>query len=582
MERFNLKWIKKDYTAYSEYVREWFLSRDMAEELFYKIKDSLLLNEISSYFSVPDHLKKKMEVFWKQNIFRHIAPFANQYAMAEYLIAKNKYSRVTVLVFNLGPFLKAYSKANIKIVVLPFFLNYHKIYERVNRTLSLKRLINTSLPLKRLGKKKNQPEGKSIKTESFKVAFFPHKGVLYGKLFVKDHFYSKDIRSPFFKANILHISLNEAPNELSDSYKYYDANNIPYMDSKEISKRNKDLLLDCLKLIFKERKKVSSDLCKYGLDFVFMAMLAFYQINRYYFILTSLKGLKVALCGYDFLFPIELSIACSLKGVKVCASQERFFQAFHPQLYLIFDYYFIASPKVSEQGLKNCFIEHCIPSGLVRVDNLFDYEQKNIPDGKYDVIKKNKKLVLALDYHLPTNAFEDINYRYGIATVKNIRRFYKDLIRLATDFPSLHIVIKGKETKSYESPYIADIVDSINSLENIEIELDLEKYNPYYIAEKADLTIALHTSLVDELLAAGRKVLLYEVSDHIKTIFNYDNLLILVKDYKSLKYHIQNFLNGIYLTKDEIDNIKKHLYGNYYDGKVKERIQGTLEQLTSN
>lgn len=586
IERFNVKWIKKEYVDCSEYERGFFFAKEFADVIFKKVDNAHSINEISKHFSIPESLQKKIEVVWKKNISDFILLFSHQYAAAVYLINKKRYKKVTLIAFNsMASFLQDQFKSNMKVVVFPALSFLGTTFEILKKKVSVKHLKNFVGRERKPNKTQNNLQkynAKKIDVEKFKVAFFPHQGIFYAKSFVKDHFYNNNSESPLFKSNILHISLNEKKKghmpHIVNSLKYYDESKIPYIDSSDLNCSKKRHLIDYCKLLIKMKGKVLNDLYRYGIDFLIMASLAFYKINEYRFIVSRLKSLRVALAGYDILFPCELSIALALSGVKVCANQERLIQAFYPHTYLIFDYYFVAGEGVVERGLKNCHIENCLPVGLVRVDKLFEYEKKNIFDEKYDLIKKTKKLVLVLDYHLPPNDFEDIQSRGGVATVKNMRRFYNDLVNLALEFPSLHIVIKGKMVESYKSSYISDIVERIKQIENIDIELDLEKYDAYYIAEKADLTIACHTSLADELLAAGRKVIFYEISDYMAIYFDYDNLPIIVKDYKALKCHVQNFLNGIYLNADTINKLKE-FYSNCYHGKVRETIQSSLEQL---
>ncbi len=187
---------------------------------------------------------------------------------------------------------------------------------------------------------------------------------------------------------------------------------------------------------------------------------------------------------------------------------------------------------------------------------------------------------MALDFHLPANDIEDISR--AAAKVNETRQFYKDLIQLASEFPSLYIIIKGKLANSYKSSYISDIVEEINKVDNMCIELDYVKYNPYYIGEKADLTIACHTSLCDELLAAGRKVIFYEITDRLNTLFNYENLPIIVSSYSELKKNVENFLKDIYLDERKINEIKEKFYSNCYHGNVQSNIQSVLEEAYKN
>ena len=53
----------------------------------------------------------------------------------------------------------------------------------------------------------------------YKVLYFPHQGIFYGDLYVKDSFYSKEIDSVFYPSNILHIELdNIVLNENQSKY----------------------------------------------------------------------------------------------------------------------------------------------------------------------------------------------------------------------------------------------------------------------------------------------------------------------------------------------------------------------------
>ena len=65
----------------------------------------------------------------------------------------------------------------------------------------------------------------NVNTLSYKVIYFPHQSIFYGGLFVKDHFYSKDINSAFYPSNILHIELENIVISENQS-KYYRDNDI--------------------------------------------------------------------------------------------------------------------------------------------------------------------------------------------------------------------------------------------------------------------------------------------------------------------------------------------------------------------
>lgn len=576
-----IRWIKKEYKEYSDFAKGRYIAGMVSENILNKTRLKSAISVVDSFFCSEREIDSKMETVWKSNIYKWVEPLAFQYAAAEYLIERLNYKKVTLVAFSsLGHFLDVGRDKRIRVVALPFLSLAGRCIESLRR----KKL---TAYLKALYKKKRRFVSEAReqttfpalpKVENFRSAYFPHVGIFYGNLFMKDHFYNNDPASPFHPTNMLHIELDKRRRpEYRESCEYYEKNGIPFIEFPDIMAGNRETTREFLALLCSSPVVFLKTVWKFGIDFFLLVCFVAWRMLKFRSAVRRLKNLKIALVGYDFLFPAELSAMLSLYGVQVCAAQERLIQAFYPQTYLVFDYYFVAGRIVQRKGLKNSFIGHCIPLGLTRVDRLFEYERDQIPDAKYDVIKKERKLVLALDYHMPSDDREDISR--PVAKIAQIREFYTNLIMLAEEFPSLHIAIKGKERSSYDNPRIADIVQEIASIENMHIELDFDTYNPYYIAEKADLTIACHTSLADELLAAGRKVIFYEISDYMETIFNYENLPIVVKNYAGLKHHVQNFLDGVYLSQDVIDRLKRDFYSDCFHGNVRGTIRSVLERL---
>lgn len=569
-------WIKEEYVKHSQFNKGNLCADRFSGIISDKVRNNSMLSIIDGFFSEDAKFKKKMDIVWRSNIYKSIEPFAFQYAAAEYLADKYHYNKITIISFNsMALILKDYFRDDIKVIVWPFLEFMGKFLEAIRR-----KKLSSYLNMLLINKKKPaaQKNNTSLDIEKFQVAYFPHLGIFYSNLFTKDQFYSKDSRSPLYPSNILHIELDKSRRgEYLDSYGYYSKNGIPFIELPDIMSGNREIIRECLNVFKRNKARFLNDVWRFGIDLSVMAFFTLWKISRFRAAVSRLKSLKIALAGYDILFPVELSAALSLCGVYVCATQERFIQAFFPSLYLCLDYYFVSGKIVVERGLKRSSIEHSIPVGLVRVDRLFEYEQKKIPDEKYDTIKKNKKLILVLDFNMPENDVENIRRFSG--KVSQAQKFYNDIINLAVEFPSLYFVVKGKYTKSYGSNYLKNIVEKINQIDNIEIEMDLNTYNPYYLSEKADLTIAIHTSLGDELLAAGRKVVFYEISDVIETIFDYDCLPIIVKDYDGLRNQVQGILNGEYLSQDVIDILKRDFYSDCFHGNVRNTIRTFLEQL---
>ena len=591
LETIGIKWIKKEYKDFSQYTKGTFQSPDFAAKIYTKVKCSRLNLAIDALLLKNEAHRMKIDVMWKYYIFKGIENFADLYAAAEYLNKTGRYGSVTVVSFNsLAHFLKDSLKGNIKSIYLPgsiFGLSFKAIACKIKSVLTM--------PFKKAAavfyKKETIREvdqnasaslaSKPFNPEAVNIAYFPHQGIYYGDLFIKDHYYSEDKNSPFLKEKILHISLGEknAPH-MAETYKYYIENDIPFIDINDIGYSKKELIGRILTLIKRMNVGCITDLFRYGFWYLVYGFLVYTSIERYRLIFSRFTNLRIVLLGYDYLFPRNLSMALSILDVKICATQERLAQAFMPDNYYIFDYYFVAGKAVKERGLKNSHIDYCIPSGMVREDLLYDYEQRQMYDEKYDTIKKHKKLVLALDYHMPSDIVDD--FSRPAAKIKQTRQFYRDLMHLAQEYPSLYIVIKGKFVNGYDSHFISDIVEEIRGFDNIEIEQNLKRYDPYFLSEKADLTIACYTSLCDELLAADRKVIFYETTDYMNTILNYDNIPIIVYDYKGLKGHVENFLKGCYLEPSKTKRLKEEFYNNCFHGNVRKNINDILEKLVSN
>ena len=585
LEKFGFIWVKRRYQEYSDYWKSYSVAVELTDKVYEKTQLSYIHRIIEKYFNiVNDNQKEKMGIFWRYYIHRIMKSFADQYAAADFLSRITPDKSITILSFNFfAVLLKKDLKNTVKLLFLPvFYLSethdrlFSFVLSKFKVYIHLLFRPAPSTPESIFQQTSSNAQGVDFK--DYSVIYFPHQGIYYDVLFKKDHFYSNEMDSPLYKSKILHISLGEKNEDyMLENYKFYQENNIPFVDINDLDYDKKALRGSFVNLIFKLNVKICSDLYNFGLFYIFYTLLIFIRIKKKYLKFSNFKKLKLALAGYEYLFPRDLAMALTLLGVKIGASQERLIIAYFPNNYLILDYYFVANDIVKNHCQKTSRIDNYIPVGLVRVDNIYEYEKKQICDEKYDTIKKNHRLVIALDYYLPSNEIEDVNR--DSAKISETRAFYCDLIRLANEFPSLFIVIKGKVLASYKSQYIFDLMEKIKQTNNLTIEMDLLKYDPYYITEKADLVIACHTSLCDELLAAGRKVIFYEISDRLKTLFDYEKLPIMVKDYEEMKYHIQNFLDEIYLSQDKIDRIKKMFFSDCYHGMVRKNIQTILENI---
>jgi len=381
------------------------------------------------------------------------------------------------------------------------------------------------------------------------------------------------MNSVFYPSNILHVELENIT--ISDNHsKYYIDNNISttILPKAEIKKLYNYLIyilgeIGLKRSIFFIRK-----------DFILFFIFLFYGAK-----FLSTKELikenynaRLVLVGYDILFPTILSLAFESLKIRTIAIQERFLPTFFSHYHFLMDTYLCNSELVCKTIKKsnNKFVNNCIPCGQIRSDILINF-QKNITT-------KNKRFtIVAFDFHSDCD-FNDnrlnvlINWRANAS-------FYKDLCNLAEGFPQVDIIIRGKNTDWTKIPFFKDVLNKVNIISNIWIDYDYSKLNKQYeLASISDLVIAKYTSIGDEIIAAGKKVIYYDYipnSSHYfaSGYFNYNNYNIYAYSYAQLKQMVQSILNGSeLLTDSELLELQVITNNTPADGKVKNRVMENL------
>ncbi len=359
----------------------------------------------------------------------------------------------------------------------------------------------------------NQPASQSDAPtlEDVEVAYFPHQGVFYSNLFLKDHFYSSEKDSPFFHEKIAHFELNEyLP---SDCFKYYRTNNIKNYDWQSLLFDKRAAVRSLIQFLVKALKHRFG-----GLDLDLLIKQAFIvwsvQISRLR--LRNLPNLKIVLIGYDILFPQPLSAACRLAGIKTVAVQERMIAAWWMTPLLV-DHYFFIGPEARD------YLKANVPArasfyelGPVR---LKDHAKACIPGLISSIREKYSSVVLAMDCHSETGWFEN-GRKFGNNWGSNML-FYEHLLSLCRDFPEAFFLLKGKNTDFAKIPFFKEIVSQFRTQPNLLILEDQDLWTPYSSVASADIGIARHTSLADEMLALGKPIIFDDYDGYPSEIYDY-------------------------------------------------------------
>lgn len=435
----------------------------------------------------------------------------------------------------------------------------------------------------------NTPMLKTPDISKYEVIYFPHESVAYGNLFLKDQFYCEDPDSPFHMTKILHIELSGSVTSKEWYRKMviaFNENRVPFCFLPSIPKRHYvNYLFDFALFFYHNFFRIKRFRMSNRLFMTLLFLRSYLQFRRYMTILGRFKKARIALVGYDILFPEILSLALERLNIKTFATQERLISSFSNSFTCILDTYLTCS-EISEEYMrkKPCSYVHQYKAvGFVRSDILYRCSN-GCEEEFYRKIKKNKRLVLAMDYHSYPDKFT--NFQQQIVNWRANKAFYKDLIRLSLRYPEIYIVLRSKNDDWCRVPDLQDVFEFMEVLPNLEVNRDFRINRGYEIASMADIVIAKHTSFADECLAAGKPVLFYDFLPNarkmISSYFDYEKYPIFVYSYEELEERIRLLLeDDFYMDKNLLENMRRRFFGDLHDGKVVKRVHEELMKLYS-
>lgn len=344
-------------------------------------------------------------------------------------------------------------------------------------------------------------EGDASKLQDVEVAYFPHQGVAFGKLFLKDQFYSSDKDSPFFREKIAHFELggNKAS---TASMEYYLENNINNYGWRTLPFDKKATIGILLRFL---GKTIRNRLRGMDIDLLIKQAWIIWTIQTHKRRLKLMPRLKIVLIGYEVLFPQTLCVACRLLGIKTVAIMERMYSTWW-DLSLLIDHYFAVGPDAISYLKARALPGVCIHElGLVRLNN---YLEADVPEIMNTIRKKYSHVVLVMDFHSEKDWFQ--NGRAFDNNWRNNMLFYDVILRICGDFPEAFFLLKSKDTHFIGIPFLKDVVGRMRAQHNLLVLEDQAMWTPFASVSAADIGLALHTSLADEMLALGKPVIIYD------------------------------------------------------------------------
>tara|TARA_Y100000590_G_scaffold18275_1_gene21771 strand:+ start:33972 stop:35852 length:1881 start_codon:yes stop_codon:yes gene_type:complete len=427
-------------------------------------------------------------------------------------------------------------------------------------------------------KNKNNKINNNQKLSNYFVAYLPHQNLKYADFFKKTYLYENDKTSPLYKEKILTIFFKETDSVSKRYLNRYKIPNINYKNFINFSKTFFEFLVNIRNLISIEFLKEFRSLNRIFIFFLFFKF-RMHIMNHINF-LNKLESLKVVYIHYDILCPQSFILACNIKGITTISCQER------PSTYtwmspLIYDTYLTIGDGFSKMFEKLGYPSKFIPIGLPRSH----YIKKQPNDAvkmklkKFLDIKKNKKIVVCFGLAVDNTK---IMHRYGDiagSSAASIIHFTEAMYFLAKNFQNLYFILRFKRLSELFDVLPKKLQEEIENKDNIEIQKSLKKYNSYDLATISDLIIGKGTSILEESLSAGKKIILYDNEGYVTSKdypLNETNLI--STDLPSLKNRVKDIIDGKYDEPQKIEKFTNEYYRSKSDKNGFDLIKDAIIQ----
>lgn len=581
LKKFNVNWLSYLDINYRCYHNGITLRRKLEEEFIIdKFKNIEFINKFSKTHNLEN---KKFEKFKLSLIGTlaengNIATESTSITLLQKLFSPDEFT-IDYYTHPISSYLllKKNNILKIKVYSIHTLLNFF--------LLNVQKLILTSLIYiysflkKSRDINKNNNNKNAYELSKYQFAYFPHQNLRYSKAYTKTFIYDDDKKSKLYKENVLTLFFNE--NTELDK-RFFRRHKIPTFDVRKlISKR---YAINRTLTFFINNFSVTNLVKKINIhDFLlfifnFRFVFNFYQYEN---LINKMKNLKAIYVFYDVLFPKTLKLICEIKGIKTISHQARIYQYsyFSP---LFYNYYLVSGDFKDLLPKYNYAVDNYINMGIIGANKIKDmklnYLKKDLINLK--VIKETKKIVLCIGLFIGTNHQQGLEGEEG-TTLKNNINFITMIYDLSCQFKSLHFIIRLKVYNFFEK-IPKEILSKIKKSQNIEINFNLNSLNIYELSNIADFIIGKQTSIMEEALSAGKKVVFYDNENHFKSMdYVLNEVDISEKNYDGLKTRLNSFLSKDY---NYLDIFKKQNYDYFSINKrlnshqiIKDTIKDIIE-----
>ncbi len=589
LRKYGIHWLSYLNVPMSVYVESFNLNFDLEEKLLKNtLSKTSLYKHIITYFKLDEIAQRKMDAALRRD-FQEDCIFegTSSISLIRYVYSSDSQLKVYYLPHSLYNFYLLNELKDERIVLLVFHsivslilsvLNYIYIliygYAKgiVLQTAKLASSIITDssvhpIPWKKVSKATQDPS-------NCEIGFFPHSNLYYSDFFKKTYLYEDNPQSIFHKDKVLTL-FHGGTDPLSK--RYLEIFNIPYADFNALGDRKafiKSVLLffRCIKNNGLFLEVISIKMFLLNIILAIFAIRLILSLNR----LNMLRSLKIIYVHYDSLFSQVLVLACYIRSIQTISMQERSYQHIFMGN-LCYDHYLINGPGFVKELEKRHYDCQKYPIiGLPRSAYIKTPPKNLHRYARYMELKKKYFLVVCYGYFPVDDFAVGINGDCGILSA-SVLNFLETIKQLADHFPEAYFVVRFKETAFLSGPLYEKLVNEIATVNNIEITMNLKKYNSYAMAHLADLIIGKQTSIMEEALSVGKKVLFYDNEEWLKpTRYIVNSLNIVESNITGLKKRINDILyQGIYLSADQESLMKTY----FADAENKKGFAGIKDYI---
>jgi len=546
-------------------------TKNYINKVYNKLFGKQSLNGFSTLFDGICELDKKIKIMFRELVRNE---FESNVSLIHWLEKSKYHHYIIISMLDVNSLGKEYWKfSKIRIHHFPV-INRYKLYKFkkaiIGTITSILKYFQSESKVNNLGKPTD-----NLNLKGFQVMFFPHKSLFYDNLFVKDYFYSNNNTSSFNPKNIIHLEYDHLDMlKTKRMYKDYFGFEPHYMSLHDQVKVKKENIYFRILACINKSLIISIIKMKTSLKSLYYMANFYYSYRYFYSAIEDFENVKIALVGYDNLFPVALSLALEKRGIKTLALQERFILPFYNNYAYVIDTQFTASNYISSilQNKADMYcVRECLPTGLIRSDKL----RNSRPSSK-------TKRVVVFDFHIENN----FNYQISqpVLNWSNDLFFRKEIVKLAKDFGNYDFIIRGKNIEWTTITYFSEILNEWNNTPNITIDFNYSNfYHSYELCNNSDLIIARHTSIADECISKGFDVILHDYGMNydsmIRDIYPKIDGINFCHSYEELISYLIFFRKHGYITDPEL---KKEIINTLFDGLSDGNVQNRITQYLNN